>query len=189
MVVNLDKSVYKTMIRSGLKQYLNTVYNTIPKDNKKEMNKFILSSKILLNDLQAIPVNSCAGRTCSSCLINDCDKNVNYKTPVYEEALIDPYNITNSNVTRYNDKFNTNTFNPQLSRLSQPLDTIGLYHDNVNLSLANYDRISGFGPEAKVRNEEHFENLTTHPINDTKNATYSQYSSAYFNNNIYGFYN
>lgn len=191
MVVNLDKSVYKTMIRSGLKQYLNTVYNSIAKDNKKEMAKFILSSKILLNDLQAIPVNSCGGRTCTNCfncMMNECDKNINYKTEVYDEALIDPYNITNSNVTRYNDKFNPNTFNPQLSRLSQPLDTIGLYHDSVNLSLANYDRISGYGPEAKVRNEEHFENLTTHPINDVRNATYSQYSSVYFNDNGNGFY-
>jgi len=41
--------------------------------------------------------------------------------------------------------------------------------------------------EIKVRNEEHFGNLTTHPIQDTKYATYSQYSSVYVNNDGEGY--
>lgn len=188
MVVNLDKSVYKTMIRGGLKQYLNSIYPYVLKlNNKHEMDKFMLASKILLNDLQAIPVNSCDGRTCSSCMMNNCDRQVNYKTPVFEEALIDPFNVTNSNVTRYIDGFNSNTFNPTLSRMSQPLDTLGLYQNTKNEPLMNFGKSTGYGPEIKVRNEEHFGNLTTHPIPDTKFATYSQYSSIYVNNEGEGY--
>lgn len=188
LVVNLDKSVYKTMIRGGLKQYLNSQYPRFARiNNKNEMDKFILASKILLNDLQAIPVNSCDGRTCSSCMMNNCDAKVNYKTPIFEEALIDPFNVTNSSVTRYLDGFNPTTFDPQISRLSQPLDTIGLYQNTLNEPLMNFGKNTGYGPEVKVRNEEHFGNLTTHPIPDTKYATYSQYSSVYVNDDGEGY--
>lgn len=188
MVVNLDKSIYKTMIRGGLVQYLNSQYPLVSKlNNKHEMSKFVLAAKILLNDLQAIPVSQCPGRTCSSCMSNKCDKQVNYKTPVFEEALIDPQNVTNSNVTKYLDDFNPNTFNPQISRMSQPLDTIGLYQDNSHESIMNYSNLTGFGPEAKVRLEEHFGNPTTHPVPDSKNAYYSQYSRIYVNDNGEGF--
>jgi hypothetical protein len=207
MVVNLDKSIYKTMIRGGLKQYLNSVYPYVAKlNNEHELNKFVLASKILLNDLQAIPVNSCGGRTCSSCMMNKCDSSVEYQTPVFEEALIDPLNVVNSDVTRYIDGYNPNTFNPQISRLSQPLDTIGLYQNKLHEPMMNYGSLTGYGPSdiqnkylrqqpqgsngpsAKVRLEENFQNPTTHPIPDTKNTLYSQYSSVYVNDNGEGYY-
>lgn len=190
MVVDLDKSVYQTMIRGGLKQYLNSQYAIISKtNNKNEINKFVLASKILLNDLQSIPVNSCAGRSCSyNCMVNNCDKNVDYKTPVFQEAIIDPYNVTNSQVTRYIDGFNNNTFNPTISRMTQPLDTIGLYHDNSNQSINNFSRISGYGPEAKVMMTENFNSPNSNIISDGKNTLYNQYSSIYVNNNGNGYY-
>jgi hypothetical protein len=189
MVVNLDKSVYKTMINTGLKQYLNSQYPLVSRlNNSHELNKFVLASKILLNDLQSIPVNSCGGRSCSSCMINKCDADVDYQTPVFEEALIDPENVVNSNVTRYIDGYNPNTFNPQLSRMAQPLDTIGLYQDNARESIRNYSTSTGYGPNAKVRLEEHFSNPTTHPVSDVRNASYSQYSSVYVNDSGEGYY-
>lgn len=171
MVVDLDKSIYKTMIRSGLKQYLNSQYEAIIANShdSKLINRFVLASKILLNDMQSIPVNSCGGRTltncasCSNCMVNKCDSNVNYKTPVYTEALIDPFNVVNSNVTRYIDGFNSETWNPAYSRIAQPLDTIGLYQSSGLESVSNYKRNSGFGPEAKVKLEEHTSVPTTHP--------------------------
>lgn len=150
MVVNLDKSIYKTMIRGGLKQYLNSKYPLVAKlNNKNEMDKFILASKILLNDLQAIPVNSCGGRSCSSCMINKCDSSVEYQTPVFKEAIIDPLNVVNSDVTRYIDGYNLNTFDPQISRLSQPLDTIGLYQNKLHEPMMNYESLTGYGPSDK----------------------------------------
>ena len=189
MVVNLDKSVYKTMIRGGLKQYLNSKYLLISElNNKHEMDKFILASKILLNDLQAIPVNSCGGRTYPNCMVNKCDSTIDYQTPVFEQALIDPFNVVNSEVTRYINGYNPNTFNPEISRLSQPLDTIGLYQNKLHESMMNYGSLTGYGPSAKVRLEEHFQIPTSHPISDTKNTTYSQYSSVYVNNNGEGYY-
>ena len=189
MVVNLDKSIYKTMIRSGLKQFLNSQYSIIIRLNSKhEMDKFMLASKILLNDLQAIPVSSCPGRECSSCMINKCDSTVNYQTPVFEEALIDPINVVNSNVTRYIDGFNPNTFNPQISRMTQPLDTIGLYQNKMHEPLINYGKSTGYGPQTKVRLEEHFQNPTTHPVQDVRNTLYNQYSSVYVNDNGEGYY-
>lgn len=189
MVVNLDKSIYKTMIRSGLKQFLNSQYSIIIRLNSKhEMDKFMLASKILLNDLQAIPVSSCPGRECSSCMINKCDSTVNYQTPVFEEALIDPFNVVNSNVTRYIDGFNPNTFNPQISRMTQPLDTIGLYQNKMHEPLINYGKSTGYGPQTKVRLEEHFQNPTTHPVQDVRNTLYNQYSSVYVNDNGEGYY-
>jgi len=188
MVVNLNKSVYKTMIRSGLIQYLNSQYPLVARlGSEHEMNKFTLASKILLNDLQAIPVNTCDGRACTSCMMNNCDKNVNYKTPVFNEALIDPSNVTNSQVTRYIDGFNNNTFDPNLSRLSQPLDTIGLYQNQVNEPIMNFGKLTGYGPEVKVR-KENFGNLNSHPVPDTKLASYSQYSSVYVNNEGEGYF-
>lgn len=189
MVVNLDKSVFKTMIRSGLTQYLNSQYPMIAQtNNKHEMDKFVLASKILLNDLQAIPVSQCSSRTCNyGCMMNNCDKNVNYKTPVFQQALIDPENVVNSNVTRYLDDYNSNTFNPQISRMQQPLDTIGLYQDNTHQSMNNFNNYTGFGPEAKVRLEEHFNNPTTHPVPDARNAFYSQYSKLYVTNDGEGY--
>ena len=191
MVVNLDKSIYKTMIRGGLKQYLNSKYQFVLRlNNKHEMDKFIFASKILLNDLQSIPVNSCGGRTCSSCMANNCDSRstVGYQTPVFEEALIDPFNVVNSEVTRYINGYNPNTFNPQISRLSQPLDTIGLYQNKLHEPIMNYGSLTGYGPSSKVRLEEHFGNPTTHPVPDTKNTMYSQYSSVYVNNDGEGYY-
>ena len=189
MVVNLDKSIYKTMIRSGLKHFLNSQYSIIIRLNSKhEMDKFMLASKILLNDLQAIPVSSCPGRECSSCMINKCDSTVNYQTPVFEEALIDPFNVVNSNVTRYIDGFNPNTFNPQISRMTQPLDTIGLYQNKMHEPLINYGKSTGYGPQTKVRLEEHFQNPTTHPVQDVRNTLYNQYSSVYVNDNGEGYY-
>jgi hypothetical protein len=178
------------MIRSGLKNYLNSQYPYVLKlNNNQEMDKFVLASKILLNDLQAIPVSSCPGREeCSNCMLNNCDSKILYKTPVYEKALIDPYNVVNSNVTKYIDGYNPNTFNPQISRMSQPLDTIGLYQDNTHKSMMNYNKSTGYGPETKVRLEEHFDNPTTHPIPDAKNTLYSQYSSIFLNNNGEGYY-
>lgn len=188
MVVNLDKSVYKTMIRSGLIQYLNSQYPLVMRlGSEHEVNKFILASKILLNDLQAIPVNNCDGRASLSCMANSCDRKVNYKTPMFEEALIDPYNVTNSEVTRYLSGFNPNTFDPYLSRLSQPLDTIGLYQNKIDEPIMNYGKSTGYGPEIKVRREENFGNLNTHPIPDTKYASYSQYSSVQINNDGEGY--
>ena len=189
MVVNLDKSIYKTMIRSGLKQYLNSQYPLVVKSNNKhEINKFILASKILLNDLQAIPVSSCPGRECSNCMVNKYDPTVNYKIPVYEEALIDPFNVVNSNVTRYIDGFNPNTFNPQISRISQPLDTIGLYQNKIHEPLINYGKSTGYGPQIKVRLDEHYQNPTTHSVQDARNTLYNQYSSVYINDNGEGYY-
>lgn len=189
MVVNLDKSIYKTMIRSGLKQYLNSQYSVVIKSNNKhEINKFILGSKILLNDLQAIPVSSCPGRECSKCMVNKYDPTVNYQTPVYEEALIDPFNVVNSNVTRYIDGFNPNTFNPQISRISQPLDTIGLYQNKTHEPLINYGKSTGYGPQIKVRLDEHYQNPTTHSVQDARNTLYNQYSSVYLNDNGEGYY-
>jgi hypothetical protein len=189
MVVNLDKSIYKTMIRSGLKQYLNSQYSDILKlNNKYEMDKFVLATKILLNDLQAIPVSSCPGRECSSCMVNKCDSSVNYKTPVYEEALIDPWNVTNSNVTKYTDGFNPRTFNPKISRMAQPLDTIGLYQNRMHEPIMNCGKSTGYGPETKVRLEENFSSPTTHPIQEVKNTLYNQYSSVYVNDNGNGYY-
>jgi len=189
MVVNLDKSIYKTMIRGGLKQYLNSQYPFFARlNNQNEMNKFILASKILLNDLQAMPVSSCPGRECSNCMVNKCDSSVNYQTPVYEEALIDPFNVVNSNVTRYIDGFNPHTFNPQISRMSQPLDTIGLYQNKTHEPLTNYGKSTGYGPQTKVRLEEHYSNPTTHPVQDVRNTHYNQYSSVYVNDNGEGYY-
>ena len=189
MVVNLDKSIYKTMIRSGLKQYLNSQYPFVVRlNNKHEMDKFILATKILLNDLQAIPVSSCPGRECSSCMVNKCDSKVNYQTPVYEEALIDPFNVVNSDVTKYIDGFNPNTFNPNISRMIQPLDTIGLYQNKMHEPLMNYGKSTGYGPQTKVRLEEHYSNPTTHPVQDVKNTSYNQYSSVYVNDNGEGYY-
>jgi hypothetical protein len=188
LVVYLDKSIYKTMIRSGLKQYLNSKYPLVAKlNNKYEMDKFMLASKILLNDLQAIPVNSCGGRTYSNYMENNCDSELDYQTPVFNEALIDPFNVVNSKVTRYINGYNPHTFDPQISRLSQPLDTIGLYQNNLNESMNNYGNLTGYGPSAKVRLEEHFQSPITHPISDVKNTTYSQYSSVYVNNNGEGY--
>jgi hypothetical protein len=175
------------MIRSGLKQFLNSQYPYVSRlNNKSEMDKFILASKILLNDLQAIPVSNCSGRECSNHMLNNCDLKVNYKTPIFQEALIDSQNIVNSNVSKYLFEFNPNTFNPQISRLAQPLDTIGLYHNDLQEPLMDYEKIDGFGPEAKVKLEERFTNPTTpttHPISDGKNTFYNQYSSIYVNNN------
>jgi hypothetical protein len=189
MVVDLDKSVYKTMIRGGLKHYLNSKYPLISRlNNKSEMDKFILASKILLNDLQSIPVNSCGGRTCSNCMVNKCDSTVDYETPVFKEALIDPFNVVNSEVTRYINGYNPNTFNPQISRLTQPLDTIGLYQNKLHEPIMSYGTSTGYGPATKVRLEEHFGNPTTHPISETKNTMYSQYSSVYVNDNGEGYY-
>jgi len=174
--VNLDKSIYHTMIRSGLKNFLNSQYKVILQSNSEhEMNKFILASKILLNDLQSIPVNSCPGRECSSCMVSKCDKSVNYKTPVYEEALIDPYNISNSNITKFTDGFNPNTFNPVLSRISQPLDTLGLYQNKLNEPIMNFSNLTGYGPLAKVQSEKNLTNQITHPIPNTKKTLYNQY--------------
>jgi hypothetical protein len=188
MVVNLDKSIYKTMLNTGLKQYLNSLYHQILQNNNEhEKNKFVLASKILLNDLQAIPVNNCDGRICSSCAMNNCDKKINYKTPVFNQALLNSENISNSQVTNYLDKFNPDTFDPNFSRLVQPLDTIGLYQNNIN-EILSFDKISGYGPEIKVR-KENFANLNSHPISDTKLTSYSQYSSFYLNNNGDGFFN
>jgi hypothetical protein len=175
MVVDLDKSVYKTMIRTGLKQYLNSQYALLLKSqDNKSIGKFMLASKILLNDMQSIPVNSCGGRTsttcasCSSCMVNKCDSDVNYKTGVYQEALIDPFNVVNSNVTRYIDGFNGETWNPEFSRMAQPLDTIGLYQSNNPESIRNYKRNSGYGPEAKVKLQEHNTVPTTHMTHDNR---------------------
>jgi len=183
MVVNLDMSVYKTMIRSGLKNYLNNRYVQVSKlNNIHEMNKFTLASKILLNDLQSIPVSSCGGRSCPSCslcMVNSCDSNVNYKTPVFEEALIDPYNVVNSNVTKYIDGFNPQTFNPQISRMTQPLDTIGLYQDNKHENINNFHRLTGYGPSTKVKINENSCTPNTHNVSDSKNTSYNQYSSFY----------
>lgn len=188
MVVNLDKSVFKTMIRSGLVKYLNSQYpQVLNLNNQHELNKFVLASKILLNDLQAIPVSQCPGRTCSDNTLNDCDKQVNYKTPVFQEALMDSNNVTNSNVTRYLDGFNPNTFNPNISRASQPLDTIGLYNNNQNYLMTHSSNVAGYGPEAKVRVQENFNNPTTHPVSDSKNTYYSQYSRIFVNDNGEGY--
>jgi hypothetical protein len=183
MVVNLDKDTYKLMLRGSLKDFLNTQYSQIIKtNNNHEINKFILASKILLNDLQAIPVSSCPYRE-SFYNLNNCDKNVNYKTPVFEEALIDPDNVVNSNVTKYIDGFNPNTF----SRMAQPLDTIGLYHTDVKMrNYNNYDKF--YGPEQKIRNKEHFISPSSHPVKDVKNTYYSQYSSVLVNDNGEGYY-
>lgn len=181
MVVNLDKSVYKTMIRSGLKQFLNSQYQNLTRNNmsKNDNDKFLLASKILLNDLQAIPTNSCGnGRTCSNCMTNECDKNVSYETPVYKEALIDPLNVVNSNVTRYLGGFNPNTFDPSYSRLSHPLDTLGLYKINNDNPVENRVKID----EGKLEN---FSN--THPIHEARNTLYSQYSSVLVNDNGNGY--
>lgn len=199
MVVNLEKSVYKTMIIGGLKQYLNSQYPNIARSNNShELNKFVLASKILLNDLQAIPVNSCRNRNstsnsnsnrganelCSNCEKNKCDEEINYQTPIFSEALINPPNVVNSNVTRYIGGYNPNTFNPQISRLSQPLDTIGLYQNKFHNPMTNFNNsVRGYGPESKVRLEEHSRNPTTHPVSDSKNTLYSQYSSVYVNDN------
>jgi hypothetical protein len=188
MVVNLDKTIFKTMINSGLVQYLNLQYPQVLKlNNQHEMNKFVLASKILLNDLQSIPVSNCPGRTYPNRMLNECDNQVNYKTPVFQEALIDPNEVTNSNVSRYLDGFNPNTFNPKMSRISQPLDTIGLYSDNSDYLMAHGSSIAGYGPEAKVRIQENFNSPTTHPIADTKNTYYSQYSRLFVNNNGEGY--
>jgi hypothetical protein len=189
MVVNLDKSIYKTMIRSGLKHFLNSQYQyVIRSNNKHELDKFILASKILLNDMQAIPVESCPGRELGYNMTNSCDSSLNYQTPVMEEALIDPFNVVNSNVTKYIDGFNSNTFNPHISRMSQPLDTIGLYQNNAHEPLMNYGKPTGYGPQAKVHLEEHFSNPTTHPVQDARNTFYNQYSSIYVNNDGEGYY-
>jgi hypothetical protein len=193
MVVNLDKSVYKTMIRTGLKQYLNSQYPYVLRtNNKNEIDKFRLASQILLNDLQSIPVSSCPGRECSSCMVNKCDSSVNFQTPVFEEALIDPFNVVNSNVTRYIDGFNPNTFDPQISRMTQPLDTIGLYQNKLYEPIMNYGHSTGYGPQTKVRLQDNFSNLqtqpNTHPIQDTRNTYYNQYSSVYVNDNGEGYF-
>ena len=161
MVVNLDKSIYKTMIRDGLKNFLNSQFHYIEKlNNQHETNKFILASKILLNDLQSIPVLSCSGR---NIMYNQsCDKNVNYKTPSFEDALINPNNVSDKNITQYLFNFNMNTFNPNVSRMSQPLDTIKLYNENPNIKSNNLN------------------SPNSHPLHDSKNTTYNQYSE--FNN-------
>jgi hypothetical protein len=177
MVVNLDESIYKTMIRSGLKKYINTEYqNIIKSNNKQEINKFILASKILLNDLHTIPVNHCSNISCqNNQMINKCDSSVNYLTPVYHSALIDSNNVVNSNVTKYIDGFNPNTWNPQISTMTQPLDTIGLYKTNNS---THFTKLTGYRPEAKIRINDNLQNIITHPIQDAKNTTYSQYSNA-----------
>lgn len=185
MVVDLDKSIYSTMIRSGLKTYLNSRYLFVKQQNSQsEMNKFVLASKILLNDLQSFVTNNCGDRTCNNyysntnnlCNVNFQDPTPSmYQTAVFEEAQLDPNNVVNSNVTRYTDGFNPDAFNPKFSRLPQPLDTIGLYDSPHNFEQqAN----RGYGPESKVR-LEHFSNPNlqpnTHPMADGKNTSYNQY--------------
>ena len=192
MVVNLDKTIFQTMSKRGLVQYLNSQYSLVLKvNNKHELDKFTLASKILLNDI-AVPVAQCNASTergsCLDCAtVNEDENQVNYKTPVFEEALMSAPNVTNSNVTKYLDGFNSNTFNPRISRMSQPLDTIGLYQDNTHQSIMNYSNSIGFGPEAKVRVQEHFNNPTTHPVADARNAYYSQYSRVFVNDNGEGY--
>jgi len=151
MVVGLDRSDYKRMTRSGLKNYLNQTYQEVIKiNNQREKNIFMLSSKILLNDMQSFVVN-CAGNNClNNCMQSSCDSNVKYTTPTYMEALIDidPSSIVNQEVTRYKDGFNPQTFDTNISRLTQPLDTLKLYRDNINEPLKNYGDATGFGPRA-----------------------------------------
>jgi hypothetical protein len=185
MVVDLDKTVYATMIRSGLKTYLNSRYLFVKNLNSQaEMNKFMLASKILLNDLQSFVVNNCGDRTCTNYYLNTnnlCRENYQdptpsiFQTPVFEEAQLDPINVVNSNVTKYLDGFNPDAFNPKFSRLAQPLDTIGLY-DVPKKFNPNTNR--GYGPESKVR-LEHFSSPNSqpnsHPMADGKNTSYNQY--------------
>jgi hypothetical protein len=152
-VVNLDSSVYKTMIRSGLVNYLNSQYLLVQQlNNENEMKKFVMASKILLNDLQAIPVSQCAGRTRNpNPMLNSCDNMVDFKTPVYQEALINTQNMSNSNVSKYTGDFNENTFNTRITN-----DCYGCY--------------------MYPKPFETFGNPTTHPTQNNKNADYNQYS-------------
>ena len=158
MVVDLERSTYKLMMRSGLKNYSNQKYlEVIKKNNEREKNIFILSAKILLNDLQSFVVN-CSGNNClNNCMQSKCDTNIKYTTPTYMEALIDPSNVVNQEVTRYKDGFNPQTWNTNISRLTQPLDTLKLYRDHNNESLQNYGDNTGYGPQAWNSNAKTFD--------------------------------
>ena len=88
------------------------------------------------------------------------DNLLRFNTPTYREALITP---SDSDLIYEPDgypKLNTNTFNPNISRLSQPLQTLGLYQNKV------------------ISNNNYKENFTTFT---------SEYNSTYFNNNGNGF--
>ncbi|AYV80303.1 MAG: hypothetical protein Gaeavirus28_2 [Gaeavirus sp.] len=196
MVVSLDKSIYQTMLRPGLKNYLNEMYPKIKElKNKPELDKFVLASKILLNDLQAIPVENCNSGT--GCPYNRMqttqDADIDFKTPVFKEALIDEDNIVNSSVSRYLDGYNKNTFNPQISRLQQPLDTLGFYHSYLGEPLNDYSKPTGYGPTSIHRgpgdpgNPEAFGNIENQKKHDKRNMLYTEYSSVYVNNNGSGY--
>lgn len=123
--IDLDKTIYIRMTKNDLKRYLSVLHSQILElNNKKIYDKFLLSSRILLNDTQTMPMMNCMRGTSINTLYNPSDRTVNYKTDVYEKALIDPKMVVNSNVTEYIDKFNPETFNPKFSDSRHPFDTI-----------------------------------------------------------------
>jgi hypothetical protein len=190
MLVDLDMNIYNNMSRNELKNYLyNKLGNISPQNREKVLRatEMLLNNKAEnLKEYTQCDKCNCGSTTFPCNLINDVtnkesgtssnlgsvsgynysldnnysyDNVLKYKTKTFDEALLTKNDT--SYIYNHPPKLNEATFNPQISRLTQPLASLNIFREK---SVDGYKDVFGMFDD-------------TYEFDNLKNNNHNYYSS------------